>query len=89
MTHSNTRYASTDPAVLMSDYQLVDVELTDVTVDGDAKETITVTFAPGEVAEALGLGAKGMLPAQATELALALMDASRGWEELGALYAHN
>jgi len=81
---------TSDGATLMSSWEVIDVELNDLEVEGhDASETITVTFAPGRVTELLGLQARGMLPAQASELALALLDASREWQEGGALYDLN
>lgn len=86
-THQHTATHTPDGATLMSSWELVDVQLNDLEVEGhDASETITVTFAPGRVTELLGLQAQGMLPAQASELALALLDASREWQEGGTLH---
>lgn len=88
--YQHTATHTPDGATLMSSWEVVDVELNDLEVEGhDASETITVTFAPGRVTELLGLQARGMLPAQASELALALLDASREWQEGGALYDLN
>lgn len=85
--HQHTADFTPGSTTLMSDWEVVDIELNDVEIAGhDVSETITVTFAPGRAAELLGLQARGMLPAQASELALALMDASREWQEGGTLH---
>lgn len=77
-------------ATLAAIYEVVDVELRDVKTgpgEYDVSETITVTFASKEAAEALGKAAHGMMPYQATELAMALIDASKEWQKGGSLYA--
>ena len=86
-THQHTATHTPDGATLMSSWEVIDIELNDLAVEEhDVSETITVTFAPGRVTELLGLQARGMLPAQASELALALLDASREWQEGGTLH---
>ena len=77
-------------STLASIFQVVDVELRDVKVgpgEYDVSETITVTFASKEAARALGKAMHGMVPGQAEDLAMALMDASRQWQQGGALHA--
>lgn len=68
---------------LNSYWTLVDVDLVDFTpgndadYSGDVREAITLTFHPSDIAAE----AEGMLPAQATELAMAIMDAASAWRE--------
>lgn len=63
-------------------WTLADVELTDIPGNDpddayDVREAITLTFHPSDLVET----PEGMLPAQATELAMAIMDAASAWRE--------